>query len=161
MDMRSDVVKMFFSLGWKGAYSLVQEKILGKVWLCFKCRDSTKVTYHFLVVFESFSSMASQLYTQIPLDSLSPQRPLGSHEFWGCGKCEFPWSNSKSRILGSQGLALFGHGHLGCITFYALVLWWDGWAGLYTTSSYLQIPWDTPVNKDRIRKQDLLKISEN
>lgn len=123
--------KVFFSLGWKGAYSLVQEKILGKVWHYFKYRDSTKVTCHFLVVFdESFSSMAPQLCTSIPLDSLS-QRPLGSHEFRGCGKCEFPRSNSKSRILGSQGLALFGHGHLGCITYLlslGAIVGWMGWS---------------------------------
>lgn len=116
----------------KGLRVLYKKIFLGKAWHCL--------------------NMSGEHKGNMPL-----QRPLGSHEFWGCGKCEFPWSNSKSRILGSQGLALFGHGHLGCITFYPLVLWWDGWAGLYTTSSYLQIPWDTPVNKDRNRNQDLLK----
>ena len=60
----------------KGLRVLYKKLFLGKAWHCV--------------------NMSGEHKGNMPL-----QRPLGSHEFWGCGKCEFPRSNSKSRILGS------------------------------------------------------------
>ena len=136
MDMRSDVVKMFFFLGWKGAYSLVQENFLGKGVALFEHVGRAQ-RQHATSETTGISRVLRMWEMRISVIKFEEQNP------WKLGACAFwAWASRLHYLL-------------------CLMLWWDGWAGLYTTSSYLQIPWDTPVNKDRNRKQDLLKISEN